>query len=320
MPNLFKLDQKDKKILAALDLNARESNSVIAKQLQLSKNIINYRINQLEQQKIIKSYKTIIDFSKIPLTYVRVYLDLYEFHPEKEDELVQYLFKDKTTSFIAKTVGNWDLVISFSVPHLSIFSEQWSKFREKFRHIIKEYNTSIIIKDRLFPKAYLLDKKQDTSNIFWERGTSEPIELDETDKTILSLLSQNARIPLTEIAKHVNLGSMAIIYRIKLLQKNKVILGYRTELDFSKLGYEYYKVDLELEDPKIIKDLLHHCKAHPNVIAITKAISDNIDFEFDIETKNFDTFLQFMNHLKILFPRAIRDYKYLKYVEILKNN
>src|SRR3989344_2167023 len=194
MPNLFKLDQKDKKILAALDLNARESNSVIAKQLQLSKNIINYRINQLEQQKIIKSYKTIIDFSKIPLTYVRVYLDLYEFHPEKEDELVQYL------------------------------------------------------------------------------------------------------------------------------SKNKIILGYRTELDFSKLGYEYYKVDLELEDPKIIKDLLHHCKAHPNVIAITKAISDNIDFEFDIETKNFDTFLQFMNHLKTLFPRAIRDYKYLKYVEILKNN
>jgi len=320
MPPIYKLDQKDKKILAALDLNARESNSLIAKQIQLSKNIINYRISQLEQQGIIKNYKTIIDFSKIPLTYVRVYLDLYEFHPEKEDELVQYLLKDKTTSFIARTVGNWDLVIYFSVPHLATFSEQWSKFLERFRHIIKEYNTSIIIKDLLFPKAYLLDKKQDTSNISWERGTSEPIKLDETDKTILILLSQNARIPLTELAKAVKLGSMAIIYRIKLLQKNKVILGYRTELDFAKLGYEYYKVDLELEDPKIIKDLLHHCKAHPNVIAITKAISDNIDFEFDLETKNFDTFLQFMNHLKTLFPRAIRDYKYLKYVEILKNN
>ena len=172
----------------------------------------------------------------------------------------------------------------------------------------------------LFPKAYLLDKKQDISNISWERGISQPLKLDETDKTILHFLSKNARIPLTKLAKAVNLGSMVIIYRIKQLQKNKVILGYRIELDFAKLGYEYYKVNLELEDTKIIKDLLHHCKVQSNVISVTHAISNNIDFEFDIETKNFDTFLQFMDHLKHLFPRTIRDYKYLKYVEILKNH
>ncbi len=317
---MIQLDLKDKKILAALDQNARESNSLIAKQLKLSKNIINYRINQLEQAGIIKSYRAIIDFSKTNTTYIRVYLDLYEFHPEKEPELIQHLLKESTTSFIAKTVGSWDLVIYFSVTHLTQFSNQWSKFLEKFRYLIKEYNTSIIIKDLLFPKSYLLENKQDTTPMILERGTSEPVEIDAIDRQILSLLGQNARLPLTDIAQSVNLGSMAIIYRIKQLQKNKIILGYRVELDFTKLGYEYYKVDLELQDTKIISQLFHHCKAHPNVTSVTKAISDNIDFEFDIEVQNFDTFLQFMGQLKSLFPQAIRDYKYLKYVDILKNH
>lgn len=320
MVNVSNLDLKDKKILAALDINARESNSVIAKQLKLSKNIINYRINQLEQNGIIKGYKTIIDISKINLTLVRIYLDLYEFHPEKEEELIQYLIKEKTTSFVVRTVGNWDIVIYFNVTNFSTFSEQWSKFLDKYRSLIKEYNTSIVVKKTLFKKAYLLDLKQDTSTNTWEYGESLPEEVDEIDHTILSLLSQNARTPLTEIAKAVNLGSMAIIYRIKQLQKRKIILGYRVELDFTNLGYEYYTVNLELEETKIIKDLLHHCKAQPNVIAVTKAISDNIDFEFDIETKNFETFLEFMNHLKQLFPTSIRDYNYLKYTDILKNN
>lgn len=320
MVNISTLDLKDKKILASLDLNARESNSVIAKQLKLSKNIINYRINQLEKNGIIKGYKTIIDLSKTNTTLIRVYLDLYEFHPEKEDELIQHLVKEKTTSFIARTVGSWDLIIYFNVHTLSQFSEQWSKFLDKYRSIIKEYNTSIVIKESLFKKAYLLDLKQDTSSITWEYGESQPEQLDEIDNKILTILSKNARTPLTEIAKAVNLGSMAIIYRIKQLQKRKIILGYRVELDFAKLGYEYYKVDLELEETKIIKDLLHHCKAQPNVIAVTKAISDNIDFEFDIETKTFETFLEFMNHLKKLFPTSIRDYKYLKYTDIIKKN
>ncbi len=246
MLKITKTDLTDKKILSALDKNARESNSLIAKQLKLSKNVINYRIHQLEQEGIIKRYKTVIDFSKINKTIIRIYLNLYEFHPEKEGELIEYLNHLKTTTFVAKTVGNWDLLIYFQVESFLQFTEQWSLVLDKFRFIIKEYHTGVIIKELFFRKAYLLGEKQDTSTIFWERGKSIPQVIDLVDHTILDLLSQNARLPIIELAKAVKLGSMAVIYRIKQLQSRQIILGYRAEIDFIKTGYEYYKIDLEL--------------------------------------------------------------------------
>ncbi|MBT4825065.1 winged helix-turn-helix transcriptional regulator, partial [Candidatus Woesearchaeota archaeon] len=41
-----KLTLKDKRILKELDLDARQSNSKIAKKTRLSKNIVNYRIKR----------------------------------------------------------------------------------------------------------------------------------------------------------------------------------------------------------------------------------------------------------------------------------
>jgi DNA-binding Lrp family transcriptional regulator len=106
-------------------------------------------------------------------------------------------------------------------------------------------------------------------------------------------------------------------YKLKNLEKNKVIVAYKLLLDTSKLGYEYYKVDLELEDITIIPQLTYFITHHPNVIYQDLAVSSS-DFEFDCEFQSQKYFYQFMEELKSLAPQKIRNYSYYKAIKIYK--
>ena len=55
-----KIDKKDMKILANLFVNSRQSDSSIAKKVRLSKQVVNYRIKNLIDKGIIKTFRTII--------------------------------------------------------------------------------------------------------------------------------------------------------------------------------------------------------------------------------------------------------------------
>lgn len=61
--------------------------------------------------------------------------------------------------------------------------------------------------------------------------------LDETDRRILALLQENARISNAEIGRRVELAASAIHHRIRKLEEGGVILGYKARIDPRALGY-----------------------------------------------------------------------------------
>lgn len=61
--------------------------------------------------------------------------------------------------------------------------------------------------------------------------------IDETDRSILSLLQQDARMANAEIARRVGLAPSAIFQRIRKLEEQGVILGYTAVLDPAALSY-----------------------------------------------------------------------------------
>jgi len=62
--------------------------------------------------------------------------------------------------------------------------------------------------------------------------------IDDTDRKILRLLQDNARISNAEIARHVELAPSAILKRIRRLEDDKVIMGYETRVDRHKVGLD----------------------------------------------------------------------------------
>jgi len=64
------------------------------------------------------------------------------------------------------------------------------------------------------------------------------------DRSILKLLQQDCRIPLDVLAKKVGVPKSTLHYRIKRLEKERIIGGYYAKVDPLKLGYDYVAVIL----------------------------------------------------------------------------
>lgn len=311
-----KIDLKDRKILYELDVNCRQSNSSLAKKTRVSKDIINYRIKKLEEKGIIEGYRAIIDLSKLGYNIYRVYIKLQDTYGEIEDKLIDHLINRKEIWWVGKVSGKYDIVFAFWAKSQRIFYEFWVDFLEKYRRYIHHELISTFIEYIHFRRTYLLNLNKDTTEVEIIGG-GEEVDYDSTDLKILKILASNARVQLLDLAEKINLTPMAVKYRIKNLEKKGVIQGYRALIDFSKLGLEYYKVDMYLEDTKIIKEIQSFCKEQPNIVYIDRTIGAS-DMEFDFEIENLSKFMEIMDLIKQKFKGTIRNFEYFSVLKIYK--
>ena len=85
--------------------------------------------------------------------------------------------------------------------------------------------------------------------MFSETSASAP--LDPVDIRILKALSANARITITELASQVGLSKTPCHARLRKLEKQGVILGYRVLIDPVLLGIDHIAfVEVKLSDTR----------------------------------------------------------------------
>jgi Lrp/AsnC family transcriptional regulator for asnA, asnC and gidA len=63
------------------------------------------------------------------------------------------------------------------------------------------------------------------------------LQIDSLDRKILSILTQNARMPFLEVARECNVSGAAIHQRVQRLTKLGIISGSEFIVDPKKLGY-----------------------------------------------------------------------------------
>ncbi|WP_017325787.1 Lrp/AsnC family transcriptional regulator [Synechococcus sp. PCC 7336] len=60
--------------------------------------------------------------------------------------------------------------------------------------------------------------------------------IDDIGWLLLSDLQENARLPFAELGRRVGLSLPAVAERVRRMEDSGIILGYRAELDFDKIG------------------------------------------------------------------------------------
>ena len=110
--------------------------------------------------------------------------------------------------------------------------------------------------------------------------------MDKIDKKIITLLQQNARMPLKALAENVFLSSPAVSARIERLEKEEIIEGYEVKINQLKLGY-HITAFINLEVAPVQKpDFYPFIKSCPNVVecnCVTKVMFPS--------TMELDTFI-----------------------------
>jgi Lrp/AsnC family leucine-responsive transcriptional regulator len=92
------------------------------------------------------------------------------------------------------------------------------------------------------------------------------LPLDATDWSILAALQDNARQPIAELARLVNLSPSAVSERLKRLESTGVIAGYSARIDPERAGYAIMAL-VRLRYPHgNYKPLYDHLDASPQII------------------------------------------------------
>jgi len=306
-----KIDLKDRKILYELDYDSRQSLSQIGKKVRLHKNVVIYRIKRLVEKGIIMDFYTVIDSFKLGYNSVRFYLDYRHINPEIRKEIVDYFVKNRHTWWVGSFEGSYDLAVLMWVKELHDFYVFWEETLKRYRHYFQNMEFSNYAQLRLYRSSFLLDEYNKLDREAYEIvGGGKKVETDDLDFQILTLLASNARIPTIEIAKKLNSTVDTINNRIRKLRKLDVIQGYRVSIDYYKLGYRFFKANIDLNDYMERGRIINYIKSDPHLIMIDKSIG-YYDLELDFWTEGIDQFHKIMDDLTIKFPGVIKSYIYV---------
>jgi DNA-binding Lrp family transcriptional regulator len=305
------IDVKGRKILYQLDTNARQSFSQIGKKVGLPKTVVSYRVKKMQKNGIINSFYTVIDTFKLGYSSFRIYLGFQYISPEIEKEIIDHFAKNRLNWWIISADGRFNLAVIMWVKEVSEFYTFWEDTLKKYRDFFRVQQFSVYIQSQEFLKDFLLTSDQTKDRYeYVVNGTTTNKNLDEIDMHLLKLIANNARIPIGELSMNLNISFNAVKQRIKRLMKLGIILGFRVDINYKKLGYEFYKADIELIDYKDRSKIITYVKMNPHLIRIDKSIGIS-DLELEFHVKDHDQFQNIIADLQKNFKDTIRNYKYL---------
>jgi Lrp/AsnC family leucine-responsive transcriptional regulator len=99
--------------------------------------------------------------------------------------------------------------------------------------------------------------------------------LDATNMRLLEELQSNARVSLAELGRRVGLSSPAVAERLKRLEQEQVITGYRAEIDPRKLGYSLGVIIRIRPSPRQLAAVAELARQTPEVVECHRVTGDD---------------------------------------------
>jgi len=323
----IELDLVDRKILTELDKDCRIPNSILAKKVRKSREAVKYRIQQLQKNGVLQGFITSINPNKLGYYMFKVYLKL-ENIPNEREKFFEELKHNKDIYWYGISDGVFDCVFAILSKSITEYFEKINFLLSKWEHIIISKVLGTMVDTTQYSKKFFINDKDVQSVVFG--GDIVDNKIDELDYKILTILANEARIPLMELARRVKSTIEIIRGRIRKLEEKKIILNYRIAVDFNKLGLEFFKAiiyfrKLSEQDEKSIFEWM---RQHSNSLYYIRSLAPwEVEFEFAVE--NYQHFNKIINDLRQAFPHVVRNYEHLimiyerwmpAYHEMLKTN
>lgn len=302
----------DKQILSLLEANARMPINAIAKHLRQNRDTISRNIKRMEDGKIITGYYPMLDLTKLGYQTHRLNLEVEEMNKKNETEFINFLDNglDAGMIYIMDQKYNWG--VYFWTKSAYEIEKLVHKIKDFLKERLLSYKYALICEIAQFPRDNILDNEEHKQSLKFK--PTKEIDYDDIDIKILKSLSKNARKSSVEISKEINVPQTTVISRIRKLEKNKIILSYRTEINGNKFGFTYYGLEFFLKDRSELKEIQAFVSKDKRTTWMQSTLSDN-DFDIEIEIKNRDDLDDFLLQMKEKF-KTIR--KILYYPEYYK--
>ncbi|MGO4735126.1 Lrp/AsnC family transcriptional regulator [Bosea sp. 2KB_26] len=133
---------------------------------------------------------------------------------------------------------------------------------------------------------------------------ARPSRLDETDRRILRALQRNGRITNAALSEEIGMAASPCLRRLKALEEDGIITGYRAELDRRALGHgveAYAFVKLSQSDPDWRTRLVEKLKSFEEVISC-QAMTGECDLLVHIVADDIEAYGEFAMQRLLTLP------------------
>jgi DNA-binding Lrp family transcriptional regulator len=303
----YKLDKKDKKILFELDMDARQTSAMIGKKVGLSKEVVNYRIRRLENEKIIMGYYSVIDTLKLGYLVGTFFIKLHGINNGKHKELVDYCVAHPKIGWVVLVEGTWSLGLVMFSKDIKEIHEAWTGLQMRFGTYIDKTTITFSVRAVHFRNTFLYGMNDGKKMVL---GDGQRKTIDEKDMVILKHVAMDGRISINELSKKTRIAPANARFRLNKLVKDQVINGFRAAINLHSLGYMYYKVVLYLNNytPEQYKRLCKYIALHPNVTILVELMAP-FALELSVVVRNTREIYDFISGIKGEFSDLIKSHK-----------
>jgi Lrp/AsnC family leucine-responsive transcriptional regulator len=312
------LDAYDRKILFELDCNSRRSLSEVSRRVRLGRDLVEHRLERLHKQGVLRACRALINPYKLGYTIYKTYLKLEPIR-DRWSQLLMFLNNNPATFWLAESYGSWDLVWGIAARTPKEAYDIQSKLFSDFSDVIVKYNVYTFVNNWWFPKKYLMSSSVGeiqgwnfTMPEFTVGTAPAEYELDAIERGMIAMLSNNARLSVTELAHVLGTTPSIIKYRLEKLEQSGIIAGYRTDIDRSLLGMTLFNVQVQPTNFDTSKEaeFQNYCRAHPQILEYIQQLGD-CKLELVIEARDYTQFSAVIDELRDRFSHFIRGIDYL---------
>ena len=143
-------------------------------------------------------------------------------------------------------------------------------------------------------------------------------ELDKTDRKILKLLQQNARIAMTELAEKVGLSTTPVTERVRRLEREGIISGYHARLNPHALGQSllvFVEIKLRSKSGNIFEDVRREVALIPQIMEC-HLVSGEYDYLIKVRLPDMSAYRDMLGNILLQLPAAAESRSYVVMEEV----
>jgi DNA-binding Lrp family transcriptional regulator len=302
------LDLKDRKILFALEQNARQPNVELAKQVGLAPDVVQYRIDRLVSRGVLKVFLGYINFARLGYTDYGLNISTQRMTRRQEQSFVDFFTKHPYCPYFARTGGTYDYVVDILARDPILLMQLVTEITNKFGDFIYRQDIVVRIHATHFAKQYLLDAAiPPKPSTYFGGRLDQRVKIDQTDDQILRVLATNARAKLVDLAEEIDLSDTAIGQRVKRLEAEGLITGYFAFIEPQAFGNQSFNLLLKHQSFRAVDEeqLFEFCRIHRHITWLIKTLGP-WDFEINVEVESQEELQEVVYELKEKFSRIIQ--------------
>jgi DNA-binding Lrp family transcriptional regulator len=142
-------------------------------------------------------------------------------------------------------------------------------------------------------------------------SVKEDFKLDLIDRKILYLLSENARLSTTHLAKEMRIDRNTVSYRIKRMMDCDFLAGYMTLINHRRLGFKNYTVYMKLKTLTEEKSFLEYLMGLKEVTRL-KNCSGSYDVQAVFTVSSEEDFIDIFDKVSDKYHSMVQSYDILQ--------